>query len=1200
MATTIFLVFLAATAFSCFVNSFKVIAFGVRYDAALVRFIFDTIYYFGGFYSLFMTVIDINNHIRGLNDLFAVWVSLLPCLATTSVFMLHMNADVTYVIIQDLFALRINYLEKIDFVVGMWGIMQQQLPNGLQRVPRRNRVLNAGAARRGGGRLFGPFPPGDRRHVNANVPVAVNMVQPHNIPAPVMVNEAERPQVAGWWNADHHKLRSTYLASDFPKNRCVFNLEEVNSNTFNHESVLFDPCGSPFCGLTAIDLASGNKPDVDKYLRMCKFSGSPATIGTNVYLKEYAYNRGFNLRFIIPMVDPNDDDMLEVGTLDYMNNPTWKWIILVVVEPDGTWINRNNANVNEVKHVFMVVDTNSHFSNLEVPLLKYDNPDLLSVFAYGLFISLLQVVIVRVIQLYLIPYFYPNLHQTFKIIDSLFLEEFPTFRNIMIFVINWFFVLDEMVLIVYGFFSWLFRVKIKPGFLFVEYRYHNSDVDRRTIRERRDNIEIQDHYAIFARSFQILLYDQCVFEFSDFLRPYNIIVSVVRANQLYKELQCYAGTDLTISMLSVLKSNYANTDEIIPNIYANTIEYVKWLVERSSKQRVNPVFYTQAYNAQGHTSYVGNLNMVAINQFAVSVGRSIFSSMQGEFLITSKRFNRLIHNNLGVINNGFKAFKEENLKIKPRKIVSYCPLGSLITDQGQLGPGHLCVTEPYSLLAALAGRSMVKIPVDVQEFFKFSQKEVDRLLSMTEVPEWTNEDPVDNFIKNNKGKRSRKFIQSKVDQYNEFLQGKSSKKYFQNSCFVKFEDSSKLVNGKTRVRPRLIMTMSDYFSMVLSPLVQVVHTWNESYISKYQVKNLTPEEFVEKVANFTEKEHIVTDYSAFESSVSYMFKLIEDYFAVQLLTKMRMFRTLEHFRKLNKFGRVLHSTIGKFVISSRCSGDYFTSTFNCLINYLINAFSCYKLLGKHLDLIVEGDDGLTKPTQIDAKLINSMGFGFSSNVKGSKPGDVDFLRKRWLHDNSYISVGRALKNLFWVNSQQAVKPSRQRAILRAKALSYYFSSPGCPVITSAINYILKNTSGANYFVGLEKYMSYNDKFDVRKIGRNYGTIPINESMRGPISEGATGFPPIPVVIQLELEKRFEKGEFYVGSLLSDYDDISVTAGNHTWYNDNLESVSDELLDVIEIVRYKVTIEDKVELVLNKYHAFSVQELVDVDILHPRF
>lgn len=1086
--------------------------------------------------------------------------------------------------------------EEVLFTVGMWGVMQQQ-PNGLDRVPRRDRMLNRGAARRGGGRNFGPFPPGDRRHINPNVPVANNFIVPHVIPPPVLANLQDQAQAAGWWNDEHNKIRSGFLPSDFPKNRCLFNIDEISSNLYNHESVLFDPCGSPFCGLTAIDLAVGNKPDVDSYLRMCKFEGSSSAVGTNVFLRNYAFNKGINIRFIIPVLN---GDQTEVQNLDYMNNPSWSWVILVVVNNDGSWIRRDNANggalADGVKHVYMVIDTTSDISNLEVPLLVLDNPDLITPFLIGLLVSLFQVIAFRVFTHIFIPWCFPQLYHMFKFMDGIIKSMYPTPHRFFEFLFNWFSLLDEIVLLSYGFFAWLPYVDWKRGYRFKEYRYHECDKDRRNIRDRRDKIESQDHYAIFSSNVECLFKGQRIFECDDLMEPHEIVVSVARASQLYKELQCCPSLDLSISMLSVLKQNYANSDESIPNLYANTIKYVKWLVERTAVQHTNPEFYTCAYNASGHTAYVGNLNLVAINQFAVSVGRSIFQTLNGEFLISGKGFNRLIKENMGQINNGFLNLKQERLIVKNKRVVSYCPFGSISTHEGQLGPGHMCVTEPYSLLAALAGRSMVKVPVEVQEFFSFSQKEIDRLLSSTEVPAWVDEDPVSNFISNNKGKRSNKYIKSKISQYNDFLEGKFTKKYLRNSCFVKFEDSSKMVDGQCRVRPRLIMTMSDYFSMVLSPLIAAVHCWNEGSISNYQVKNLTPDQFVEKVASFTDRKHIVTDYSAFESSVSYMFKMLEDEFAEKLLIKMRMRTTLEHFRKLNKFGRVLHSSIGKFTISSRCSGDYFTSTFNCLINYLINSYCSHKKGVSHLELIVEGDDGLTKPDQIDSNLINKMGFGFSSNVSGSKPGDVDFLRKRWLRDNSYVNIGRSLKNLFWVNSQQPLTNSRKKAIIRAKALSYYFSSPGCPILTSAINYILRKTSGANYFKGIEKHLSYNDKFDVKKIGKNYGTIEIDERMRGPISEGATGFPPIPILVQLELEKRFSGGDFYIGSLLDDYDDVSTTIKNRQWYNLDEQNISSELCEVVDIVRNKVTIDDKVEKVLKEYKVFSTQDLLDVGVL----
>ena len=146
-------------------------------------------------------------------------------------------------------------LDKVVVSVGMWGVMRQQ-PNGLGRVPRRNVINNRGAGRRGGNQ-FGPFLPNDPRHVANALNIANGIVHANLIPPPVFVNEDERGRVARWWNEERHMLEDKFVSSDFPKNRCLFTLEEVNKSTYGIHSVLFDPCGSPFCGLTAIDLASG-------------------------------------------------------------------------------------------------------------------------------------------------------------------------------------------------------------------------------------------------------------------------------------------------------------------------------------------------------------------------------------------------------------------------------------------------------------------------------------------------------------------------------------------------------------------------------------------------------------------------------------------------------------------------------------------------------------------------------------------------------------------------------------------------------------------------------------------------------------------------------------------------------------------------------------------------------------------------------
>jgi len=1062
-------------------------------------------------------------------------------------------------------------LDEVVVSLGMWGVINNNFP----RVHRQNRIQNRGVHRPRAGRAAGPFPPGDPRHVPNAFQIALNLgipqLDPNDPPLEPERAPEDKPPVPHWYRANRHKIKNAYLPADKPKNRCTFTTEEVNNNVFNYRSTLFDPCGSPFCGLTALTLAANKKPDVEKFLELCKYT-SPQLIGTNIFLKDFAHNLGFNLRIQIPIVVDGQED--DVNNFDYVCNPYWKWVILVVVEQDGSFCEALPGDpVRQVKHCFMVIDSTSQVSNLEVPLVVEKIASLRE-FVWGFIISVFVLIFVKFLFYNIISFsrfelvgeFYHDLMTVCLEILKLVLGSIPNWVvDLTIFMVTLF---DECV--------WLFLVRRKFGFRY-SYRflrtvYNETDVDNRVVRERRDQIEEQDKYAVFIKEKWLTLDDRLVCVLPNFnftfltVESYPIImVSVLRARQLYKEMQCAPTDSLNVAMMSVLKGNYLNTNENIPELYTNTIEYVQWVISRNKHQTVDYTKFSVAYNAQGHLSYIGNLNIVAINQLAVSVGRVIWTNFMDDE-INIEQIGITPNVCVPQMNNGFKKFNVKSLKIKQDKVVAYCPLGSLITDEGQLGPGNLCVTSPYSTLSALAGRSMVKIPVEVLDFYEFAQKTVRNLMDLVDCSHLcVDEDEEACYRANNKGKRSQKYVDSKLTEYHRVLQGKKNRKFYENSCFVKFEDSSKVVKGVSRIRPRLIMTMSDFYSIVLSPLIFSVHVWNDSFISKYQVKNMSPEDFVSKVASFCDRPHIVTDYSAFESSVSYIFKLVETLFAELLLTKLRMFKTLSHFRNLNKFGRELKCDIGTFVISSRCSGDYFTSTFNCLINFLINAYSCHIKGLNHMDLIVEGDDGLTLPHQIDDQLINSMGFGFSSNVLGSVPGDVDFLRKRWLYDNSYVSIGRALKNIFWVNSQTKLTHKRQLTIIRAKALSYYFSSPGCPILTEAINYILKKTSGLQYFKGLEKHMSYNDTFDVKKIGKNYGTLKVDENMRGPLAYGATGFPPIPVAIQLVLEENFKKGNFYVGSLLDDYDDIYATKLIKNWHISNpVLSLSPEVEEVKKI------------------------------------
>lgn len=1067
-----------------------------------------------------------------------------------------------------------------------------------------NRVINAGAARRGGNQR-GPFPAGDPRHVpplaalraamlagpRVNIPAPPPpVVPPAAAPAPVAPNPpppvppappagpVEVPLPA--WNGQWKKYESEFIHSDFPQTKCLFKQSELGA--YSSDSVLLDPLGDPFCGMTAIDLAVGVLPKVDVYLKRCKYMATVFDLGQNQELRKWAHFRGVNLRIIVPLAPDGHVGRAPVERhADYMNNQAWNWVILVVKDSNGRVI--VDIDPDEVYHAFLVVDEASNRPNLVLP----DEPTPIIPWAAILINFLLSwatakclVWILIIVGLVFFGDCVDSANTFFRTLSGFLMgaygwrSGFHALKDVYLldcggkfsewtYLLPW---LDELLFVILNF-RYIFYIRYR--WIFLGYSYNKCDYDLRTIRSRRDKLESQDYYGQFVEVPCLHIFDFVVFKFFRLGFERYRFVSVTRAVQLLSEIQLIDEEDLSVSLVSLLKANYANTDDSHGTVYRDTRDYVMYYARQLKILRgavSNRTVLTTGYSAQGSAAYIGNLTIVGLNQFSINVGFSVGKTIDGIYHL----FNH------GMFSNGFKSLAVSKLKPVPKKIVSYAPAGSLVTDCGQVGPGNMCTTEPCSLFAALAGRSMVKLPIEgLEDFKEFAIQEIKRLvLTVDSTGVVIDKDVKRCFEKINRGKRTAKYISRRLRMYDDFVErGLKNRKFFKNSCFVKFEDSSKIVGGECRVRPRLIMTMSDYSSVALSPIIQLIDLWNHSAFGKYQIKGCDPSTFNSRIAEFCMKEHIVTDYSAFESSVSGTFKECEEVLVHELCRKFDCLELLRQFKRLTVFKRELSCEIGTFLISSRCSGDYTTSTFNCLVNYLINAYSAKSkgLDHTNLHLLVEGDDGLTKPEQMDVDLINSIGFEFSANTAGSKPGDVDFLRKRWAHEGTMVSIGRTLKNLFWVNSKQKLSLSKQKAILRAKALSYNCVSPGHPVISSAINFILEFTAGHNAFKGIDLHLNNNlnyvflQGFNTSDLGKKASEYYVNERLRGMVADGAHGFPPLPMPAQLVLERQFLKGKFYVSSLLNDYDEIIQANINKEWTTEQLRETSKEIAECIKVV-----------------------------------
>jgi hypothetical protein len=286
---------------------------------------------------------------------------------------------------------------------------------------------------------------------------------------------------------------------------------------------------------------------------------------------------------------------------------------------------------------------------------------------------------------------------------------------------------------------------------------------------------------------------------------------------------------------------------------------------------------------------------------------------------------------------------------------------------------------------------------------------------------------------------------------------------------------------------------------------------------------------------------------------------------------------------------------------------------------------CVDQIMRQIKMIAEGDDGVLsiRAFRPNIGLIESLGCRLSQNVAGTRPGDTDFLRNMWTEQGRILNVGRSLRVL-WVIARNvgSLRDGKKLGLLRAKALSLHNSHPNHPILCALIVYIGKMTSGiSTRFKGRNRYLDTwkgehlliealpthhknksgtkvnknkikktvtpcdvilglgSDHMDTRsgpvnntrtlesdsihtmsgfnnistqhslsgqqlKVVRYPRTCEVSDEDRFWVSQGCTDFPGIPIPVQIFLEERFARGEFYIGNLLDDCSEVSdlVKAG----------------------------------------------------------
>lgn len=892
-----------------------------------------------------------------------------------------------------------------------------------------------------------------------------------------------------------------FVYSEFPNCRSTHTAHQLKEALDTNDLVDYDCLGAPYCGFACVDIAIGKKPDRKFYKSLISPSEAEISGASLEQMSDYSLMRGVNL---LVMQGEN-----VVHTSE--NLKSFSWVVLTLLEPEEPEVPVARAVGEEppdpVGHYVLRVCPKSSVTNILVPEVQ---PIRLGKGLYGI-------------------------------------EDIYTFAG---------------------------------------YCTASDNEDVRPVRDRRENVVHQDTYArCYRQSYFTILWGWFSWEVDVFLRApldyierpledfqavlamrgveFNIlnhllvwyhgliarhlrkqvIISCLRANTVYHEMQHLELKDREKALLSCIRLREVNTDASMVEVYSDTLEYMRFVAPRigASGNPLAPNRGLKAYNAPNSEAYIPDLEVVEENQ---------------------------VEGGAGAGRNHFKRVKLG--KTKRNQVIAYAPIGAPVGVSKTYGPGLFALTDTLGVLAGAAGRGMVKDREEVDddvitEFVQFGKKFFQKFIDETDVSGIEEEDPRDFLRVHYQGKKPKSWIENMCEKYTDHVEGKYVPKFDENGFFVKFENAYKAVLEEIRSRPRNIMKMSDLALMQTSQTAKVTKAFHKTSYSKFHVKNLSLEDRSAILLSATDKAHTITDVSAFESSVFGAYRDLEIYVITQLCKKAGLVETCKAYEQLNSGGRILHGSGVTWECYSRCSGDHDTSFSNGLDNVANFAFCAYK---KGIDLekfemLAEGDDGIVSPEVPDSELLHSLGFKFSSELQGHQCGDVDFLSQRFVEGFNLLNIPKAF-TVFWVKTKVRLKPSKQKFILRCMGNSLHHLSPGHPVLFEVVNRIGRETSGHNSFKGVEGFLDQwkGQNSDVSAYPRD---VTVNEEARHYVAEGALGFPPIPICVQLEVERRLREDEvIYLGSLFDDYPIVQTYLASIL--NEVEEKTSDEMASLLEILK----------------------------------